>query len=158
MNDKEPMTILGHKMLKEELQRLITKERPDVIRSIEEARGHGDLSENAEYDAAKERQAMIEGKIQQIQDKLARAQVIDTSSMKSEKITFGATVTLYDIGSEDSIQYKIVGQDESDIKKGKISVRSPIARALIGKQEGDEVVFQAPGGRQEYEVEKIDYF
>lgn len=152
------MTILGHQMLKEELQRLITKERPEVISAIEEARGHGDLSENAEYDAAKERQGMIEGRIQQIQDKLARAQVIDTSSMKSEKITFGATVTLYDIGSENSIQYKIVGEDESDIKDGKISVRSPIARALIGKKEGAEVVFQAPGGLKEYEVEKIDYF
>ena len=155
--EKEPMTINGQEMLKKQLHRLITVERPDVIQAIEEARGHGDLSENAEYDAAKERQGMIEARIGMIQDKLARAQVINTAKMTSDKVTFGATVTLYDLQTEDSISYTIVGEDESDIKAGKISFRSPIARAMIGRREGDEFSFHAPGGLREYEVEKIEY-
>lgn len=157
MSQNEPMTANGLDKLKKDLRYLITVERPDVIRAIEAARGHGDLSENAEYDAAKERQAMIEGKITQLQDKIARAQVINPSEFNSEKIHFGATVTLYDINTDQSIVYQIVGEDESDIKNGKISIKSPIARALIGKKEGDEITFKAPGGIREYAIESVEY-
>lgn len=155
--DKEPMTVTGHLALKERLKHLISVERPAVIRAIEEARGHGDLSENAEYDAAKEQQSHIEGRIQQIQGKMAIAQVIDPSQMNSEKITFGATVTVFDINTEEEFSYQIVGEDEADIKKGKISIKSPFARAMIGKREEAEIVFRAPGGLRELEVLKVEY-
>ena len=157
MEAKEPMTIAGHRMLKKRLSHMITVDRPEVILAIEEARGHGDLSENAEYDAAKEQQALLESKINQIQDRLARAQVINPSEISSDKIMFGATVTLFDMNTEESIVYMIVGEDEADIKGGKLSIHSPIARAMIGKQEGEDVIFRAPGGMREYEIEKIEY-
>ena len=157
MDEKEPMTILGQKMLKDELKHLISVERPNVVAAIEEARGHGDLSENAEYDAAKDRQGMIEAKISMIQDRLARAEVINPSDISSEKVIFGATVTLFDVSTEKPITYQIVGEDEADIKKSKISIKSPIARALIGKREDDEISFKAPGGLREYVIEKIEY-
>lgn len=157
METKEYMTVTGHEKLQKLLKHLITVERPDVVAAIEEARGHGDLSENAEYDAAKERQGMIEGKISQIQDKLARAMIIDPAKMSSEKVTFGATVTVFDVATEESSVYKIVGEDEADIKNGTISIHSPIARALIGKMEDDEITFRAPGGMREYVIEQIEY-
>ena len=157
MEEKEPMTELGQQMIKTELKRLISVERPDVVAAIEEAREHGDLSENAEYDAAKDRQGLIEARISLFQDKLARAEVINPSKISSDKIIFGATVTLFDINADKSVKYQIVGESEADIKKNKISIRSPISRALIGKKEDDDISFQAPGGIREYVVEKIEY-
>lgn len=151
------MTVLGKKALDEELKHLTTVERPRVVRAIEEARAHGDISENADYSSAKERQSFIEGRIQEISGKLARAQVIDPSTIDSDKIVFGATVVLEDQESEKSVTYQIVGVDESDIKKGKIGITSPIARALIGKSEGDEVVVDAPKGKVHYTVLEISY-
>ena len=155
--DKVPMTLEGKKMLDEELKRLMSVERPMIIKAIEVARGHGDLSENADYSAAKERQSFIEGRIAEINDKLARAQVIDIHAIKSEKVVFGATVILEDQESNKKITYRIVGVDEADIKNGKIGVTSPIARALIGKAEGDEVVVHAPKGEIRYDVIEIRY-
>lgn len=155
--EKFPMTVLGKKMLDEELKHLMTVERPTIIKAIEVARGHGDLSENADYSAAKERQGFIEGRIQDINGKLARAQVIDPSIIKSDKIVFGATVVLEEQESGKKQTYQIVGVDEADIKNGKIGVTSPIARALIGKSEGDEVVVHAPKGQVRYDVIKIKY-
>jgi transcription elongation factor GreA len=149
------MTLLGKKKLEEELKNLISVERPSVIKAIEEARSQGDLSENAEYDAAKERQSFIEGRIQEINSKLARAQVVDPTKIKSDKIVFGATVTLEDIsGSKKAkeIKYQIVGVDEADAQAGRISVNSPIARALIGRGEGDVITVNTPGGVKEFEV------
>ena len=155
--DKVPMTVHGKRMLDEELKRLTTIERPTVVKAIEVARGHGDLSENADYSAAKERQGFIEGRIQDINGKLARAQVIDQPQIKSEKIVFGATVILEDQEAGSKTTYKIVGVDEADVKSGKIGITSPIARALIGKSEGDEVVVDAPKGQIRYDVIKIRY-
>ncbi len=155
--DKVPMTIEGKRMLDEELKHLMTVERPTIIKAIEVARGHGDLSENADYSAAKERQSFIEGRIQEINSKLARAQVIDTSVIKSDKIVFGATVVLEDQETSKNVTYRIVGVDEADIKNGKVGITSPIARALIGKSEGDEVVVHAPKGQIRYDVIKISY-
>ncbi len=156
-DDKIPMTLLGKKKLEEELKHLMTVERPTIVKAIEVARGHGDLSENADYSAAKERQGFIEGRIQTINGTLARAQVIDPSTIKSEKIVFGATVVLEEQESGKQITYQIVGVDEADIKAGKIGITSPIARALIGKTSGDEVVVHAPKGPVHYEVVKIKY-
>ncbi|HLE00720.1 MAG TPA: transcription elongation factor GreA [Bdellovibrionota bacterium] len=155
--DKIPMTITGKRLLEDELKQLMTVERPAIIKAIEVARGHGDLSENADYSAAKERQSFIEGRIQDINGKLARAQVIDPTSIKSEKVVFGATVDLEDQASGKRVTYKIVGVDEADIKNGKVGITSPIARALIGKTEGDEVVVHAPKGEIRYDVVKITY-
>jgi transcription elongation factor GreA len=155
--EKFPMTVEGKKALDEELKRLMTIERPTIVKAIEVARGHGDLSENADYSAAKERQGFIEGRIQDINGKLARAQVIDITTIKSDKIVFGATVELEDGESGGKVTYKIVGIDEADVKAGKISVTSPIARALIGKSKGDEVVVHAPKGEVHYDVIKIRY-
>jgi len=155
--DKVPMTVRGKKMLDDELKHLMTVERPTIVKAIEVARGHGDLSENADYSAAKERQGFIEGRIQEINAKLARAQVIDPSAIKSEKIVFGATVVVLETDSEKKITYQIVGVDEADIKSGKVGITSPIARALIGKSEGDEVVVHAPKGEVHYEVLKVRY-
>lgn len=155
---KVPLTVRGAEMLKEELQRLKSVERPAVIEAIAEARSHGDLSENAEYDAAKERQAFVEGRIADLEGKLANAQVIDPSALDAEgRIVFGATVALMDLESEDEVTYQIVGDDEADIKHGKVSVNSPIARALIGKEAGDVAEVMAPGGVREYEVLDVRY-
>ena len=155
---KVPMTIEGAERLKTELHRLRTIERPAVIQAIAEARSHGDLSENADYDAAKERQGFIEGRIGEVESKLANAQVIDPKSLDADgRVVFGATVDLEDAASGDTVTYQIVGDDEADIKHGKISVSSPIARALIGKSQGDTADVQAPGGVRSYDVLAVRY-
>ena len=155
---KVPLTVNGAEMLKAELQNLKAVQRPAVIQAIAEARAQGDLSENAEYDAAKERQGFIEGRIQEIEFKLSHAQVIDPTLLDADgRIVFGATVELEDLDSGDTVTYQIVGEDEADIKAGKISVSSPIARALIGKHEGDTAQVQAPGGVREYEILDVQY-
>ena len=155
---KVPMTIEGAERLKAELYRLRTIERPAVIQAIAEARSHGDLSENADYDAAKERQGFIEGRIAEVESKLANAQVIDPASIDADgRVVFGATVDLEDAGSGEKVTYQIVGDDEADIKHGKISVSSPIARALIGRSEGDTADVQAPGGVRHYDVLAVRY-
>ncbi len=151
-SERQPMTVAGKSRLETELKHLITVERPSVIKAIEEARGHGDLSENADYDAAKERQGFIESRIADIQGKLANAEVIDTATLKSEKITFGAHVELEDLETSDKVVYQIVGEDESDVKNGKISVFSPMARSMIGKAKGDIVELRSPKGEKEFEV------
>jgi len=152
-----PMTSSGKKRLEEELKNLKSVERPKVIQAIATARAHGDLSENAEYDAAKEKQAFIEGRIQEIEDKIARAQVIDPKEISSDKILFGATVHLKDLESDEEKTYQIVGVDESDVKLGKISIESPIARQLINKTIGDVVIVRVPKGEMEYEILKVEY-
>ena len=153
-----PLTVRGAQRLKDELQRLKSVERPAVITAIAEARAQGDLSENAEYDAAKEKQGFIEGRIAEIEGKLASAQVIDPSTLDAGgRIVFGATVQLEDLEAGDTVTYQIVGDDEADIKDGKISVSSPIARALIGKVVGDVAEVKAPGGLREYEVLGVRY-
>jgi transcription elongation factor GreA len=146
------MTVSGKAKLEAELKILIHQERPAVIKAIEEARGHGDLSENADYDAAKDRQAMIEGRIADIQGKLSNAEVVDITQLQSSKIIFGATVELQDQETEEKVQYQIVGEDESDVKAGKVSVFSPLARSLIGKKKGDIIEFKSPKGEKEFEV------
>lgn len=154
---KVPMTPEGYKKLQEKLKNLIAVERPKVVRAIEEARGHGDLSENAEYDAAKEHQQNLNRQMQEIENVLALAQVIDPSKISSEKIVFGATVKLHDIDNGEDVEYQIVGAYEFDISAGKISVESPVARAMIGKEEGDEVKVKAPTGFRTYEILEINY-
>ncbi len=149
---KIPMTAEGHKALDEELKHLKSVERPAVIAAIAEAREHGDLSENAEYHAAKERQGWIEGRVQELEDKIARAQVIDTTKMSGDTIKFGATVTVVDEDTDQESTYKIVGDDEADVKDGKISLSSPIARSMINKEVGDVVEVNAPGGTKSYEI------
>lgn len=145
-------------MLKTELQKLKTEDRPRVVAAIAEARAHGDLKENAEYHAAREQQGFIEGRIKEIEAKLSNAQVIDVTRLSAGgKVVFGATVDLADENSGDEVSYQIVGEDEADIKQGRISINSPIARALIGKEEGDIAVVQAPGGTREYEVLAVRY-
>jgi transcription elongation factor GreA len=155
--EKIPMTAEGYQALDAELKRLKTEERPAVIQAISEARDHGDLSENAEYHAAKERQAFIEGRLAELEDKIARAQVIDVSKLSGKQVKFGATVNLLDEDSGEKSKYKIVGEDESDVRAGKVSITSPIARALIGKEEGDVVEVMAPGGPKSYEIVKVKY-
>lgn len=157
MIEKIPMTAEGYSALDAELKRLKTIERPTVISAIAEARAHGDLSENAEYHAAKERQSFIEGRVAEIEDKMARAQVIDVSKLSGKQVKFGATVTLLDEDTGAKSKYKIVGEDEADVSDGKISITSPIARALIGKEEGDVVEVMAPGGAKSYEVVKVKF-
>ena len=153
-----PVTKRGAEKLKEELHRLKTVERHAVIQAIAEARAQGDLSENAEYDAAKDRQGFIEGRIQEIESKLSMAQVIDPSSVNAGgKVVFGATVELEDEATGDTVTYQIVGEDEADLKLGLINVSSPIARALIGKEEGDVAEVQAPGGVRRYEIVAVAY-
>lgn len=153
-----PITTRGAEMLREELHRLKAVERPNVINAISEARAQGDLSENAEYDAAKEKQAFIEGRILEIEAKLSAAQVIDPSELDTDgRIVFGATVELEDLESGGAVTYQIVGDDEADLERGKISVSSPIARALIGKFEGDVATVVAPAGDREYEVLAVKY-
>lgn len=151
------MTKESHEAIQEELKRLIRVERPKVIQDIAEARAHGDLSENAEYDAAKNRQGFIEGRIQEINGKLARAYVVDLTNMKPDKVVFGCTVTLYDTATEEEITYKIVGEDEADIKLSKISCTSPVGKALIGHKLDDSVKASVPSGVREYEIIDIKY-
>ncbi|MGA2551599.1 MAG: transcription elongation factor GreA [Burkholderiaceae bacterium] len=153
-----PITVRGAELMKQELHRLKTIDRPNVINSISEARAQGDLSENAEYEAAKERQSFIEGRIQDLEGKLSNAQIIDPKLLDADgRVVFGATVELEDLSAQARVVYQIVGDDEADIKQNKISVSSPIARALIGKHEGDIAEFQAPGGLREYEVLSVRY-
>jgi transcription elongation factor GreA len=155
--EKVPMTAEGYQALDEELKRLKTIERPAVIAAIGEARQHGDLSENAEYHAAKERQGWIEGQIADIEDRMARAQVIDVSKLSGAQIKFGATVSLIDEDTELEARYQIVGEHEADVKSGKISISSPIARAIIGKEDGDVVEVTTPAGVKAYEITKVEW-
>ena len=151
------MTAEGYKALDDELRRLKTAERPAVIAAIAEARSHGDLSENAEYHAAKERQGWIEGQIAEIEDKMARAQVIDVSRLSGKQVKFGATVSVIDEDTEEAARYQIVGEHEADVKRGKVSITSPIARAIIGKESGDVVEVTTPGGVKAYEITKVEW-
>ena len=155
---KIPLTVRGAELLKQELQHLKSVERPAIIEAIAEARTHGDLSENAEYEAAKEKQGFIEGRIAELEKKLSVAHIIDPTEIHAEgKIVFGCTVVLEDLENETKVRYQIVGDDEADIKDNKISISSPISRALIGKEEGDVAEVQAPGGVREYEVIEVLY-
>jgi len=155
---KIPLTVNGAELLRQELQRLKTVERPKAIAAIAEARSHGDLTENAEYEAAKEHQGFLEGRIKEVESKLANAQVIDPKLLDAEgRCVFGATVDLEDAGGGESVTYQIVGDDEADIKRGKVSIGSPLARALIGKYAGDEVEVQTPGGVRRYEIADVRY-
>jgi len=155
MTKKVPMTKVGYDKLKKELDHLMKVQRPKNIRDIEEARGHGDLSENAEYHAAKERQGHIDAKKRELEHKLANAQIIDISKLTNEKVVFGTTVTLADTDRGDTKRFTLVGQEEADIKKGKISVQSPVGKALIGHKVGDVVTITAPGKTVEYEIQEI---
>ena len=153
-----PITKRGAEILKAELHKLKTVERPSVINAISEARAQGDLSENAEYEAAKERQGFVEGRIQEVEGKLSAAQIIDPATLDAGgRVVFGSTVELEDEGTGDRVKYQIVGEDEADLKLGLINISSPIARALIGKEEGDTAVVQAPGGEKSYEVVAVHY-
>ncbi|MFZ5669341.1 MAG: transcription elongation factor GreA [Pseudomonadota bacterium] len=155
--EKVPMTAGGYAALDEELKRLKTVERPAVIAAIAEARSHGDLSENAEYHAAKERQGWIEGRIAEIEDKIARAQIIDVSRLSGSQVKFGATVTVVDEDTDDEGRYQIVGEHEADVKAGRISLSSPLSRAMIGKEVGDVVEVNTPGGVKAYEILKVEW-
>lgn len=154
---RTPMTVEGHAALDAELKNLKSVERPAIIQAISVAREHGDLSENAEYHAAKEKQSFIEGRIMELEDKLSRADVIDVSKIKGSKIVFGATVMIIDVDSEEEYTYRIVGEDEADIASGKVSNTSPMARALIGKEVGDEAEVAAPGGAKVYEIADVSF-
>ncbi len=156
--NKVPMTVLGESRLREELEQLKKVERPRISQAIAEARAHGDLKENAEYHAAREQQSFAEGRIMDIESKLAEAQVIDVTKIpKSGKVIFGVTVDLINVDNDEQVRYQIVGEDEAEIKLNKISVTSPIARALIGKEEGDVAVVRAPGGDIEYELDQVHH-
>lgn len=153
-----PMTITGHKKLQDELDHLKKVDRPAVINAISEARAHGDLKENAEYHAAKEKQGFIEGRIRDLEAKLSSCQVIDISKINNEgKVIFGATVTIVNLDTDEEVTYQVVGEDEADLKQHKISVTSPVARAMIGKEEGDEFTVQSPKGEVGYEIVKVVY-
>lgn len=155
--EKVPMTIEGYRKLEIELHRLKTEERPRIIQQISEARDHGDLSENAEYHAAKDAQGLNEARVADLEDKIARAEIIDTSKLSGTSIKFGATVTLEDEESGDKVKYKIVGEDEASLRDGKISISSPIARALIGKSKGESAEVTTPRGARSYEVLKVEF-
>ena len=155
--EKVPMTANGHASLEVELKRLMSEERPRIIQAITDARTHGDLSENAEYHAAKEAQSLNEGRIAELEDKLSRAEVIDITKLSGKTVKFGATVTLVDEDTEEKKVYRIVGDVEADVKEGRVSISSPIARALIGKVVGDTVEVTAPGGARSYEILKISW-
>ena len=157
MIDKIPMTEAGHAAMMDEIKHLKSVERPRIIRAIEEARSHGDLSENAEYHAAKEQQGWTEARVAELEDKISRAEVIDISKLSGKTVKFGATVTLVDEDTDEERKYQIVGDVESDAKKGRISLSSPIARALIGKSKGDTVEVAAPGGARSYEILKVEF-
>ncbi len=154
---KFPMTLGGFRAIEEEIKRLKTVERPEVVRAIAEARSHGDLSENAEYHAAKERQSFIEGRLAELEDKLSRAEVIDPTKLSGNQIKFGAIVELADEDTDEESTYQIVGEHESDIKNGLLSISAPLARALIGKTVGDSVEVTTPGGTKSYEVIKVHF-
>ncbi len=156
-SDRQPMTAQGKLKLEKELQHLLTVERPAIIKAIEEARANGDLSENADYDAAKERQGFCEARINDLQSKIANAEVIDITRLKSDRVVFGATVQLIDLEAEEEVSYQIVGEDESEPLSGRISVFSPLARAMIGKKKGDIIEFRSPKGEKEYEVKNISF-
>ncbi len=155
--EKVPMTIEGYKTLEEELHRLKSVERPRIIQQISEARAHGDLSENAEYHAAKEAQGLNEAKVAELEDKISRAEVIDISKLSGDTVKFGATVTLEDEDSGDKVKYKIVGDSEANVRDGKVSISSPIARALIGTSKGDSAEVTTPRGSRSYEILKIEF-
>jgi|SRR5882757_4675030 transcription elongation factor GreA len=155
--EKVPMTAGGFNRLQEELKHLKSVARPEVIKAIAEAREHGDLSENAEYHAARERQSFIEGRVMELEDRISRAEIIDTSKLSGDTVKFGATVTLADEDTEEEITYQIVGQDESDIKEGRLSITAPLARSLIGKAEGDQVEVTTPGGSKSYEIVTVQF-
>ncbi|WP_404365044.1 transcription elongation factor GreA [Marinobacter sp.] len=158
MTTRVPMTVSGEARLREELKQLKSVERPKVIQAIADAREHGDLKENAEYHAAREQQSFMEGRIQEIESKLSVAQVIDVASIENTgKVIFGVTVRLFNVDTEEQVSYQICGEDEADIKAGKLSVSSPIARALIGKSEGDVVAIRVPSGTVEYEIEAVEH-
>jgi transcription elongation factor GreA len=156
--EKLPMTVAGYAALEAELKRRQQEERPRIIQAIAEARSHGDLSENAEYHAAKESQSHNEGRIAELEDKISRADIIDVSKLSGNTIKFGATVTLIDEDTEVEKRYQIVGDSEADVKAGKVSISSPISRALIGKKVGDTVEVNTPGGGKSYEIVKIEFF
>ncbi len=149
------MSVTGHKQLREELERLERVERPDIIKAIEVARAHGDLSENAEYHAAKERQGMVEGRILDLKDKLGRAEIIDCTKVATERVVFGTVITLFDMKTETEVTFQLLGPEEVDVDKGVISFLSPLGKALLGKEEDDEVSVGTPGGMREYEVISI---
>jgi len=157
MSDKVPMTKSGYERLEDELRKLKNVERHAVVKAIAEAREHGDLSENAEYHAAKERQGWIEGRIAEIEDKMARAQVIDVSKLSGKQVKFGATVSVVDEDTEEEARYQIVGEHEADVKQGRISVTSPLARGMIGKEVGEVVEINTPGGVKAYEILKLEW-
>ncbi len=150
--ERIPITTAGHEAMKEQVRHLKIVERPDVIRAIEEARAHGDISENAEFEAAKERQAFLEGKIKDLEHKIVCADVIDPKTVKTDSAVFGCTVVLENLDTEEKVQYQLVGPDESDINQGRISVSSPLGRGMIGKKVEDEIVIQVPGGTRRYEL------
>ena len=155
--DKVPMTAEGHSAMMDEVKHLKSVERPRIIKAIEEARSHGDLSENAEYHAAKEQQGWTEARVAELEDKLSRAEIIDISKLSGDTVMFGAKVTLIDEETDEKTAYQIVGEFEADVKKGKISVSSPIARAIIGKKKGDSVEVNTPGGGKSYEIAKVSW-
>jgi len=155
--DKVPMTAEGHASLEAEIKHLKTVERPRIIKAIADARTHGDLSENAEYHAAKEQQGLTEFRVADLEDKLSRAEIIDTSKLKGDHVMFGATVTLIDEDTDEKTKYRIVGEIEADVKKGKISITSPLARALLGKRKKDVVEVSTPGGGKSYQVIKVEF-
>ena len=155
--EKVPMTAGGYNRLQEELKHLKSVARPEVIKAIAEAREHADLSENAEYHAARERQSFIEGRVMELEDRISRAEIIDTSKLSGDTVKFGATVTLADEDTDEEITYQIVGQDESDIKEGRLSITAPLARSLIGKSEGDQVEVTTPGGSKSYEIVTVQF-
>lgn len=152
-----PLTKRGKELLETELKKLLSEERPAVIRAIEEARSHGDLSENAEYDAAKEKQALVEGRIGEVQGKLAGAEIIDPSSIQSDRVVFGATVTLLDSDTDEEVTYQVVGVDEADVKNGYISILSPLAQAMVGKRKGEVILVHSPKGEKEYEITGFEF-
>ena len=155
---KVPMTVAGAERLRAELQELKVVQRPRIVQAIAEARAHGDLKENAEYHAAREQQSFCEGRIKEIEGKLADSEIIDISKIPNTgKVIFGSTDTLYNMETEKSVTYQIVGEDEADVKSGRISYSSPFARAMMGKQTGDEIIVKAPGGDQPFEVEKVEF-
>lgn len=155
MVERIPMSVTGSKQLREELEHLERVERPEIIRAIEIARAHGDLSENAEYHAAKERQGMVEGRILVLKDKLSRAEIIDCSTVRTDRVVFGTVITLFDVQTETEVTYQLLGPEEVDVKRGAISFLSPLGKALLGKEEEDEVRVKTPGGLREYEVISI---
>lgn len=155
MVERIPMSKTGHIQLKEELEQLEKVERHEIVKSIEIARAHGDLKENAEYHAAKERQGMVEGRIMELKDKLGRAEVIDCTRVGTDRAVFGAVVTLMDMETDEEVTYQLLGPEESDVKKGSISVLAPLGRSMLGKEVGDEVMAKTPGGVREFEVMEI---